>query len=133
MFTLNKCLVNYCNNHALSTFDQNGNLCSSDSYCLDHIPNPGKIKDDIYNYIATHDKIVGLNACGLIFSNIDFSNKKFFGCNFTNCTFLNIHSENLLLRMCFFEICCIFCYCLCFGTIFFYNGYRRNQTRTVYR
>ena len=84
MFTLNKCLVNYCNNHALSTFDQNGNLCSSDSYCLDHIPNPGKIKDDIYNYIATHDKIVGLNACGLIFSNIDFSNKKFFGCNFTN-------------------------------------------------
>ena len=52
MFTLNKCLVNYCNNHALSTFDQNGNLCSSDSYCLDHIPNPGKIKDDIYNYIA---------------------------------------------------------------------------------
>ena len=103
MFTLNKCLVNYCNNHALSTFDQNGNLCSSDSYCLDHIPNPGKIKDDIYNYIATHDKIVGLNACGLIFSNIDFSNKKFFGCNFTNCTFLNIHSENLLLRMCFFD------------------------------
>ena len=103
MFTLNKCLVNYCNNHALSSFDQNGTLCSSDSYCLDHIPNPGKIKDDIYNYIATHDKIVGLNACGLIFSNIDFSNKKFFGCNFTNCTFLNIHSENLLLRMCFFD------------------------------
>ena len=57
MFTLNKCLVNYCNNHALSTFDQNGNLCSSDSYCLDHIPNPGKIKDDIYNYIATHEYV----------------------------------------------------------------------------
>lgn len=103
MFTLNKCLVHYCRNHTLSTFDKDGNLCEGKSYCLDHIPNPGKIKDDIYNYIATHDTIVGLNACGLIFSNIDFSNKKFFACNFTNCTFINNHSENLLLRMCFFD------------------------------
>ena len=103
MFTLNKCLVHYCRNHALSTFDKEGNLCDEKSYCLDHTPNPGKMKVDIYNYIATHDTIVGLNACGLLFSDIDFSNKKFFGCNFTNCTFINIHSENLLMRMCFFD------------------------------
>ena len=38
-----------------------------------------------------------------LYTNIDFSNKKFFGCNFTNCTFLNNHSENLLMRMCFFD------------------------------
>lgn len=103
MFTLNKCLVHYCKNHSLSTFDKDGNICDEKSYCIDHIPNPGKIKNDIYNYVATHDTIVGLNACGLIFANEDFSNKKFFGCDFTHCAFVNVHSENFLLKMCFFD------------------------------
>lgn len=103
MFSQNKCLVRHCRNTALSTFDENGNLTEEKNYCLDHTPNPGKAKEEIYNYIKTHDKIVGLNACGLIFTDIDLSNKKFFGCNFFNCSFSNIHSENLLLRMCIFD------------------------------
>ena len=103
VFTQNKCLVHYCKNNALSTFDQDGNLTEEKNYCLDHIPDPGKAKNEIYNYISTHDKIVGLNACGLILKDLDFSNKKFYGCNFHHCTFINIHSDNCLFRMCIFD------------------------------
>ncbi len=103
MFTENPCLVRHCRNNALSTFDQDGNLTEERSYCLDHIPDPGKIKQDIYNYIANHDKIIGLCASGLIFQDIDFSNKEFYGCNFHRCTFINIHAENVLTHMCIFD------------------------------
>ncbi len=103
MFTQNKCLVHYCQNNALSSFDENGKLSDAKGYCLDHIPDPGKAKEDIYNYIKNNEIIVGLNACGLILSDIDFSNKKFFGCNFTHCTFINIHSQNVVLKMCIFD------------------------------
>ena len=103
MFVQNKCLVTYCKNNALSTFDQDGNLTEEKSYCLDHIPNPGQIKQQIYEYIKNNDKIIGLNACGLIFKDINLSNKQFFGCNFTPCTFTNLHSENTKMRMCVFD------------------------------
>ena len=103
MFSQNKCLVHHCRNSALSTFDSEGNLTNSKNYCIDHAPDPGKVKEDIYNYIQTHDKIIGLNANGLIFKDIDFSNKQFFGCNFFHCTFVNIHSQNVLMRMCIFD------------------------------
>ena len=103
MFTQNTCCVHHCRNIALSTFDDEGNLTEEKNYCLDHIPNPGKAKEDIYRYIRTHDKIVGLNACGLIFSDVNITGKKFFGCNFYHCTFMNLHSENILLRMCIFD------------------------------
>jgi len=103
IFIQNKCLVNYCKNNALSTFDQNGNLTEDKSYCLEHIPDPGLIKEQIYNYIANNDKIVGLNACGMNFLDINLSNKQFFGCNFSHCTFTNIHSDNTTLKMCIFD------------------------------
>lgn len=100
MFTQNRCLVHYCRNNALSTFDENGEITDARGYCLDHIPDPGKAKEDIYNYITTHDKIVGIMASGLLFQDFDFSNKKFYGCNFTNCTFVNIHCDNIVMKMC---------------------------------
>lgn len=103
MFAQNSCLVRHCQNIALSTFDENGNLTEEHNYCLDHIPNPGKFKSDIYNYINSHEKIIGLTCCGLFFENIDLSNKKFFGCNFYHCTFTSIHCENILMRMCIFD------------------------------
>ncbi len=103
MFTANKCLVHYCKNIALSTFNENGEIIDEKSYCLDHSPNPGKAKEEIYKYIQEHDIIVGLNANGLIFKDLDLSNKKFYGCSFIHCTFSNIHSENLLLKMCIFD------------------------------
>lgn len=103
MFIQNKCLVHFCNNNALSTFDENGNITENKNYCLDHIPDPGKAKDDIYSYILNNEKIIGLNASGLIFTDIDLSKKSFYGCDFTHCTFSNIHSTGMRARMSFFD------------------------------
>ena len=103
MFTQNKCLVHYCRNLALSTFDEDGNITDGKNYCLDHIPDPGKFKADIYKYISEHDKIVGLNVCGLYFSDIELSNKKFYGCTFINCTFNIMSSCYVVPRMFIFD------------------------------
>jgi len=103
MFIQNQCQVHYCRNIALSTFDENGNLTEDKNYCLDHIPDPGKVKDDVYKYIETHDKIVGLNCSGLIFSNNDLTGKQFFGCNFYHCTFNHVHSQDLMIHMSIFD------------------------------
>lgn len=88
---------------ALSTFDADGELTEGKNYCLDHIPDPGKAKDEIYSYINNNTIITGLNAAGLIFTGIDLSDKKFNGCNFSHCTFTNIHCEQMWLRMCIFD------------------------------
>ncbi len=103
MFTQNRCLVHYCKNSALSTFDENGNLKDGKNYCIDHISDPGKFKKDVYSYIHSHDKIVGLNATGLLFSDIDISNKQFFGCNFSKCSFINVKAENLRFKVSIFD------------------------------
>ena len=103
MFAPNKCIVTSCNKISLSTFDSDGNLEEKRYYCLDHIPNPGKAKAEIYNYIKTHDIIVGLNASGLMFSEMEIKNKSFYGCNFSNCTFTNIHTEQVRGRMNIFD------------------------------
>ncbi len=103
MFALNKCIVRACNNLAVSTIDENGIISDSKNYCLDHIPNPGKAQQDIFNYIQTHDTIMGLNVTGMTISGIDLSNKRFIGCNFMRCTFTNIHSENFKSIMSMFD------------------------------
>lgn len=103
MFSLNKCLVKSCHHIAVSTFDETGEIIDGNSYCIDHSPNPGKVKEDILNYIINHEKIIGLNVNGMTFSNLDFSNKKFYGCNFQHCTFENIHSKGLRSRMSLFD------------------------------
>lgn len=103
MFDQNKCLVLRCRNLALSSFDKEGNICNDKNYCIDHSPNPGKSKEEIYQYINTHEKIIGLNASGIVFSGIDLSNKQFFGCNFHHCTFENINSQNITCKLCIFD------------------------------
>ncbi len=103
MFAQNKCLVPSCNKVSLSTFDDNGNIQEIRSYCLDHSPNPGKAMEEILNYIMNHETIVGLNASGMIFSNVDFTGKRFYGCNFSHCTFTNIISHNLRSRTSIFD------------------------------
>lgn len=103
MFTQNKCLVHHCQHNALSAFDEDGNITEEKNYCLDHIPNPGMVKENICKYIHEHEKIIGLNACGIFFSDMDFSNKKFFGCDFTGCSFMNVRADNITARLCFFD------------------------------
>lgn len=103
MFAQNKCLVASCTKMSLSTFSDHGELKEIRGFCLDHSPHPGADKEAIMDYIRKNDKIVGLNASGLIFSDIDLSNKGFYGCNFSHCTFTNVHSQNLRSRMNIFD------------------------------
>ena len=103
MFTLNKCAVRACNNLAISTIDESGEISNSKNYCLDHIPNPGKAQQLIFDYIQKHDTIIGLNISGMTISESDLSKKRFIGCNFMHCTFKNIHSENFICLMSIFD------------------------------
>ena len=103
MFTLNKCLVHSCKNLSLSVFNKMNDITEERGYCLNHTPDPGRAKKSIYDYITTHDTIVGLNASGIIFRDIDLSNKRFYGCNFQHCTFTDLHSEGLRAKLCMFD------------------------------
>ncbi len=103
MFELNTCIHPSCQRAALSTIDETGCLTTRPNYCLKHIPQPEQIKDAIYEYIRTHQKIIGLNACGLTFTDIDITDKRFYGCNFQYCTFSNLHSEFFRSRMSMFD------------------------------
>ena len=88
---------------ALSSFDENMNILESNSYCYKHHQNPDRVKDEIYRYIRTHDKIVGLNASGLSFSDIDLTDKRFYGCSFQHCFFIGLQSKGFRSRMCSFD------------------------------
>lgn len=103
MFAQNKCLVDSCNKMSLSSFSDEGKLQEIRGFCLDHSPNPGAAKQAILDYIMKNETIVGLNASGLMFQDLDFSNKRFYGCNFSHCTFTNIHSQNFRSRMNFWD------------------------------
>ncbi len=99
MFLQNSCRVNSCKGVALSTIDENGSLIESGDYCLDHIPNPEKAHKAIISYIQSHEKIVGLNASGFSFEDLDFTGKRFYGCNFQGCNFSKVKSTGLRSRM----------------------------------
>ena len=103
MFTLNKCLVHSCKNLSLSVFDKTSGITEERGYCLNHTPDPGRAKESIYDYIKTHDVVVGLNAAGIMFRDIDLSDKRFYGCNFQHCTFSALRSEGLLGKLCMFD------------------------------
>ena len=70
MFSYAKCRNPECKHFAISDFDQNGNLIESGEFCYAHIADKDEYQRKIYNYIQTHDKIIGLNACGLTFTDI---------------------------------------------------------------
>lgn len=104
MYTMNKCLVHSCSNMALSTFDSKGAIQEGKGYCLDHIPNPSQSLEAISRYVMTHERIVGLNASGMLFHDVDLSGKRFYGCNLFRCTFKNVHCEGLRARMSMFDM-----------------------------
>lgn len=103
MYTMNKCLVHSCANAALSSFGNDGSIQETRGYCLEHIPNPGYALSLILRYIAEHERIVGLNASGMLFNGIDLSGKRFYGCDLQRCTFKNVHSAGLRARMTMFD------------------------------
>ena len=103
MFEQNTCLHPSCQRSALSLIDPEGNLTDQPNYCLKHMPDPEAAKNAVYEYICSHKKIIGLNACGITFTDINLTDKRFYGCNFQYCTFSNLHSEFFRARMSFFD------------------------------
>lgn len=103
MFSQNNCIEPGCTKIALSSINSNGEITEIPGYCLEHSPDKELVKKQIYDYINTHDKIVGLNAPGLVFENIDLTNKRFYGCNFMHCKFINLHSTAFRSRMTMFD------------------------------
>lgn len=88
---------------ALSTVDDQGVLRETGEFCFKHTPEPEKVKNTIYEYIKTHDKIVSLNASGLTFTNIDLKGKRFYGCCFQHCFFTGIQAPEIRARMSSFD------------------------------
>ena len=85
------------------TADTCYSLTDRSYFCIKHVENPEEVKNAVYDYIRKHQKIVGLNASGLTFTDIDLTDKRFYGCNFQNCTFSNLHSEYFRARMSIFD------------------------------
>ena len=89
----------------ISDFDSDWNIIDSD-YCLMHTPNAEEITRKMFHYIAHTEKIIGLNASGVAFSNIDdfnLTNKRFYGCNFMQCIFRGLQSKGFRSRMSTFD------------------------------
>lgn len=103
MYLQHNCIEEGCKNAALSSFNFYGEITDDNNFCLEHHRNPERAKYEIYNYINHHTKIVGLNAAGITFENIDLTDKRFYGCNFQHCKFINLHSSKFRSRMSMFD------------------------------
>lgn len=103
MYTLNKCRFPGCNKCAISVSDSNVKLTGQEGFCIDHCPDKIQAINTLKEYIYTHDKIVGMTACGLVVEDLNLNGKKFYGCNFQHCTFTNIHAQGFRARMCMFD------------------------------
>lgn len=105
MYLTNFCKAPGCTRLAISKIE-NGSLIESGDYCLNHTQDHKKASHDILRYIQEHDKIIGLNACGIEFSteeNFDLTNKRFYGCNFMHCVFRGFNSRWVRSRMTTFD------------------------------
>ncbi|MBQ0039852.1 MAG: pentapeptide repeat-containing protein [Treponema sp.] len=102
MFTSNKCQCPECKNAALSTI-KGDDIVDEPGYCFSHIEDKDAYLEKLKDYIMNHEKIVGLNACGITVHGLDLSGKKFFGCNFQHVHFTNVHAENIMMRMCMMD------------------------------
>lgn len=104
MFISCKCQYPDCTNPALSVIKDNEIIEDpKEGFCFEHTPDREKARLALRHYIETHQKIVGLSACGIDILKNDFSNKEFYGCNFQRSKFTGIHSDGLLLRMCILD------------------------------
>lgn len=103
MFISNKCQCSGCNNAALSIIRDDEIISDQPGYCFEHIQDKKSYLASLSTYVKSHDKIVGLCACGITVNEMDLSNKRFYGCNFQHVLFSNVHAENMRLRMCMMD------------------------------
>jgi uncharacterized protein YjbI with pentapeptide repeats len=101
MFRLINCERQHCANPAI--IEPGAERLNGLRFCLDHSPDKAGIQHKTETYIRENDIIVGLNAAGMSFSDMDFSGKRFYSCDFRNCTFTHIISGGCRIRMSFFD------------------------------
>ncbi len=103
MFLYSQCKYPGCTIPAITTISEDGEKIIPSSYCFVHSQNKAEEQEKIYDYIRRHDKIIGLNASGFTFENIDFSGKRFYGCSFAYCHFNGLSSTGMRSRISTFE------------------------------
>lgn len=103
MFVTNKCQCPECSAPAASVIIENEIIPEAPGFCFEHIKNKDEYLAALTGYIHSHEKIVGLSACGIEFNGLELSNKRFYGCNFQHSKFLNIHSNGLRFRICMLD------------------------------
>ena len=103
MFLNNQCSYGDCKKNAISTVDENGNLVENSHFCWKHTQNPEEAKKKIFDYVSSHEKIVGLNCSGITFPSFNLNEKKFYGCDFSHCFFQELKCSKLRFRMCKFD------------------------------
>lgn len=103
MFVSNKCQCPECHNPAVSVISNNEIVSGAPGFCFQHTENKEEQLSILLEYIKSHEKIVGLSACGLKLSGTDLSNKRFYGCNLQHSTFTNVHSNGLRMRICMLD------------------------------
>lgn len=77
MYTLNKCRFPGCDKCAISVSDSNVKLTGQEGFCIDHCPDKIQAINTLKEYIYTHDKIVGMTACGLVVEDLNLNGKNF--------------------------------------------------------
>lgn len=105
MFSWKKCACPTCAKSAVSDFDADGHIIEGE-FCLMHAPDPEAITRRVYDYINRTDKIIALNASGIVFTNkndFQLTGKRLFGCNFSQCVFRGLHTRGFRTRMCTFD------------------------------
>ena len=103
MYAYSKCKCKDCTHVAISDFDSEGRLIENGDFCYAHAPNELELQQKIYHYIEKNDKIIGLNASGITFKNIDLSYKRFYGCNFSQCFFSGLQTKGIRSRISNFD------------------------------
>lgn len=103
MFGAAKCKREGCQKPAVSLIEDNKIVRPEGDFCFEHSPDPGALHAAALRYIETHDRIVGLSACGIELAKCDLAGKQFFGCNFQHSTFSGVRSEGLRMRLCIMD------------------------------
>ncbi len=103
MFLFNTCTYPGCKRSSISAIDENGSLIENSGFCYKHTKNPEEAKNALFEYIKSHEKVVGINCAGITFPKFDLGGHRFYGCDFSHCFFSELNCLKVHCRMCKFD------------------------------
>ncbi|MDR1785091.1 MAG: pentapeptide repeat-containing protein [Spirochaetaceae bacterium] len=102
MFNAPICAHPDCGNPVIGIFGDGG-AAPFGEFCFLHTHDQGAALKFAVDYVDAHEKIVGLNAMYMPFSEVNLEGKLLYGCVFRRCDFRNVSAEHLRARMCIFD------------------------------